>query len=55
MAIILHPQIRADDDGESEEDWENCLGNPHAGNPARGRKHGGDVPVPGRRTRERHK
>jgi hypothetical protein len=55
MAIILRPQIRADDDGESEEDGENGLGNPQAGNTARGRKRGADVPVPGRRTRQRHK
>jgi hypothetical protein len=55
MAIILRPQIRADDDGESEEDGENGLGNPQASNTARGRKRGADIPVPGRRTRQRHK
>jgi len=55
MAIILRPQIRANDDGESEEDGGNGLGNPPAGTTARGRKPGAEVPVPGRRMRQRHK
>ncbi|KAF8533085.1 hypothetical protein BDD12DRAFT_810463 [Trichophaea hybrida] len=55
MAFILCPQIRADDDGESKADGENSLGNPQASNTARGRKRGADIPVPGRRTRQRHK